>query len=103
MTLFDTFGVYYVLGTWLFTSSAVALALGASLEEPSAQAPIALSVFVLTPLSLWCLHIIYAATPIPREIFGLDLTDISTAAFVFIFASGFLAEVIDHFRITPES
>ncbi|GGM66579.1 hypothetical protein J2752_000150 [Halarchaeum rubridurum] len=103
VTLFDTFGVYYVLGTWLFMASALALVLGASLEEPSAQATVALFAFVLTPFSLWCLHVVYTATPIPREVFGFDLTDVSTATFVFVFASGFLSEVVDHLRIAPES
>ncbi|QLG60272.1 hypothetical protein [Halorarum salinum] len=94
--LIRTFGVHYVVGTWLFIPSILALGLlSTDIEHRGARVTALLLPYLIWPASLWMLKAIYDVVPMIRVLFGVDLTDLSIFGFLVILIHGYLIEVTE--------
>lgn len=91
--LIETFGVWFVVSTWLFIPTILSIAILSASDRYLMKFVGFLCPYLIWPVSLWMLKIIYDVVPAIRVIFGIDVTDLSVFGYLVIFLIGFLNEV----------
>lgn len=93
--LIETFGVLFVVGTWLFIPTIIGTAFLVGDHHVALKIVGFLAPFLVWPVSLWMLKTVYDFVPMLRVILGVDVTDLSVFGYLVIFTYGFLHEVTD--------
>lgn len=92
--LIETFGIWFVVGTWLFVPTTLSMLSLYSEMHTSIKIIGFIVPYLIWPISLWMLKWIYNFIPI-RFVFGIDVTDLSTSMIIFLSVYVFLREVTE--------
>jgi hypothetical protein len=99
--LITTFGLWFVIGTWLFVPSVISGGLLTVVDRPAVAVPTFLVPYAVWPGSLWILKTVYEFVPI-RVILGIDVTDLSVFAYLVLIVIVFLQEATEELTGTLE-